>query len=148
MSTVLRRLGRPATTASVRAVPLRSKSTYIFNRLLPLADQPQGSSLLPRFYATTTKGDTASSSNLGTPSPKPSDSPEEGDIKSKRAQEGRAPQESGSSVAQPVNQENESNASQDEEGTDPMKSDPSKPAEQKKKETLKEGEKSLDPADK
>jgi len=62
--------------------------------------------------------------------------------------DGRAPQESGSSVAQPVNQGNESNASQDEEGTDPVKSDPSKPAEEKKKETLKAGETPLDAADK
>ena len=34
----------------------------------------------------------------------------------------------------------------DEEGTDPTKRDPNKPAEQKRKEVLKEGEKPLDPA--
>jgi len=107
-----------------------------------------GSYLLPRSYATTTKGDTAAASNLGTPSPKPSDSPEEGDIKSSRAQEGRAPQESGSSVARPVSEANQSMNAQDEEGGDPAKNDPSKPAEQKRAETLKEGEKPLDAADK
>jgi len=85
---------------------------------------------------------------MGTPSPKPSDSPQEGDIKSSRAGEGRAPQESGSSLARPVSNTDDSNAAHDEEGGDPMKSDPSKPAEQKKKETLSEGEKPLDPADK
>lgn len=104
--------------------------------------------LSSRSYASTTKGDGAGASSLGTPSPKPSDSPEEGDIKSSRAQEGRAPQESGSSVAQPVSAGNRSQVGTDEEGGDPAKSDPNKPAEQKKQETLQEGEKPLDAADK
>ncbi|KAK5953335.1 hypothetical protein OHC33_005903 [Knufia fluminis] len=130
MSAILRSLARPVSAASVRTAPLRS------------------SYLLPRYYASTTKGDSPNATNMGTPSPKPSDSPQEGDIKSSRAQDGRAPQESGSSVARPVSEENRASAGTDEEGGDPAKSDPSKPAEQKKKETLKEGEKPLDPADK
>lgn len=87
---------------------------------------------------------------MATPSPKPSDSPQEGDIKSSRADSGRAPQESGSSVAKPVNQDNLAGKQQgtDEEGGDPIKNDPNKPAEQKKKETLEQGQKPLDPADK
>lgn len=87
---------------------------------------------------------------MATPSPKPSDSPQEGDIKTSRADSGRAPQESGSSTAKPVNQDNLAGKQQgmDEDGGDPIKKDPSKPAEQKKKETLDQGLKPLDAADK
>jgi len=84
---------------------------------------------------------------MGTPSPKPSDSPEEGNVKSSRAMDS-TPQESGSSVAHPANNREKATAAHDEEGTDPMKSDPSKPADQKKEETLDQGNTPLDPADK
>lgn len=59
-------------------------------------------------------------------------------------------QQSGGSVAEPVNRENLAGKQQgmDEEGGDPSKSDPNKPVEEKRKNTLEGGMKPLDAADK
>merc|ERR1711939_196352 len=127
--------------------PSTMSSSLLFRRLalrpstFALARAP----LYRQTYATTTKGDTQSATSLGTPSPKPSDSQAEGSIKSKRATDRPQGQESGSSVAQPVSQKSEG---WDEEGDAPVKRDPSKPAEQKRKEVEKEGQTPLDAADK
>ncbi|KAJ9660436.1 hypothetical protein H2198_002554 [Neophaeococcomyces mojaviensis] len=112
-----------------------------------LARLAPSSSILLRSYASTTKGDQPNATNLGTPSPKPSDSATEGDVKSSRATDSRAPQESGTGLARPVSEASEGTKQADEEGGDPTKKDPNKPAEQKKAETLKGGEKALDAAD-
>jgi len=98
-------------------------------------------------YASTTKGDAQNATSMETPSPKSSDSQAEGDIKSSRSLDGRN-QESGSSVAKPVDQDQRSEAPGDEEGGAPEKKDPNKPAEQKRAEIEKDGMKPLDPADK
>ena len=102
-----------------------------------------------RRYASTTQGDTQNASSMATPSPKASDSAAEGDVKSSRATDGRSP-EKGGSVSNPISKENQEagQVGTDEEGTDPIKSDPHKPAAQKREETLKQGETPLDPADK
>ncbi|KAK5084434.1 hypothetical protein LTR05_005510 [Lithohypha guttulata] len=119
---------------------------------LPLRTPTAAIPSFSRSYAsgepgTTTKGDAQNASQgLGTPSPKGSDSPQEGDVKSARANEGRS-QEQGGSVAQPISGANQSTqeAGQDEEGTETIKQDPNKPAEQKKEQTLKQGDTPMDP---
>ncbi|KAK5409350.1 hypothetical protein LTR06_006923 [Exophiala xenobiotica] len=113
----------------LRRLALRPSSSFALARAAPIYRQT---------YATTTKGDTQSATSLGTSSPKPSDSQDEGSIKSKRATDKPQDQETGGSCG----------ARWDEEGDAPGKKDPSKPAEQKRKEIEKEGQTPLDPADK
>ena len=89
----------------------------------------------------------ASGSNDGAVmNPTSSASAEEGDIKSSRATDS-PPQKDGASVAQPVSNLS-AGQGQDEEGGDPSKKDPSKPADQKAKEVEKEGMQPLDAANK
>ena len=95
-----------------------------------------------RTYAATSQASPGQSSNVQQPT---SDSAAESEVKSSRATESDKSPDT-ASVQNPVSET--STGGQDEEGTDPMKQNPDKPAGEKAKETEKQGQTPLDPADK
>ncbi|KIX92722.1 uncharacterized protein Z520_11574 [Fonsecaea multimorphosa CBS 102226] len=95
--------------------------------------------------ATTTKGDAPNASNVAKDNPQ-STSGQNKNINESRAA-GDVPQDT-ASVARPTEQPSSEGGQDEVQGSDPVKRDPNKPAQQKRHEVEKEGQKPLDPADK
>jgi len=95
--------------------------------------------------AATTKGDSPNSTNIAKDNPQ-SSSPESKGVNESRGAGGGL-QDTGS-IARPTEQESTRGGQDEVQGSDPVKRDPSKPAEQKREEVEKQGQKPLDAADK
>ncbi|KAF2151439.1 hypothetical protein K461DRAFT_173053 [Myriangium duriaei CBS 260.36] len=115
-----------------------------FTILRPLRLRAVGPTVQPhRLLAT--RASPGQSSSIATPSPKPSDSPQEGDVKSSRAMDSRSSPDT-ASLAKPA--EPGAAQGQDEEGSHPVEQDKNKPAGEKRKQTERQGQKPLDAGDK
>lgn len=141
----MRQMPIPFSTASRSSVSLRMFAFQTPISFLDLLIDHPGPSFTPFSRSYASEAEPGRSSSIGTPSPKPSDSPQEGDIKSNRATDSASSPDT-ASTQKPVSPAGAQG--QDEEGQDPAKQDPSKPAGQKASEVEQQGQKPLDPADK
>ncbi|EXJ54886.1 uncharacterized protein A1O5_12952 [Cladophialophora psammophila CBS 110553] len=95
--------------------------------------------------ATTTKGDAPNATNIAKDNPK-SASPQDKSTRGSKAT-GDGPQDT-SSIEHPTEQGSVHGGRDEAQDADSVKRDPKKPAEQKRREVEKQGQKPLDPADK